>query len=157
MGIPSITSNLSGFCCFIQEHVSDPQSYGIYILDRKFISVEESVRELAQNMFNFSQLTRKQRILQRNRTERLSDLLDWRKLHKYYTQSRVNSLNLFYPDFEPQSQAESVGSTYRYPAPCSSLGSSGRCPQEANDFEEETTTETGGDLAETLVDSDPEG
>ena len=35
MGIPSVTTNLSGFGCFIQEHVADPMSYGIYIVDRR--------------------------------------------------------------------------------------------------------------------------
>jgi len=125
MGIPSITSNLSGFGCFMQEHVSDPQAYGIYILDRKFISVEESVRQLAQTMFDFSQLSRKQRILQRNRTERLSDLLDWKKLHKYYNQARVSALSANYPDFEPDIVPTSDGSNlYRYPKPCSSFASS---------------------------------
>merc|ERR1719154_604732 len=125
MGIPSITTNLSGFGCFMEEQVQDPQSYGIYIVDRKFISVEESVRKLAQLMFDFSQLTRKQRILQRNRTERLSDLLDWRKLHKYYTQSRVKALKVQNPDFEPPCKTESIGSTpFRFPRPASSYAPS---------------------------------
>jgi len=125
MGIPSITSNLSGFGCFIQEHVSDPQSYGIFVLDRKFISVEESVRNLAQCMFDFTQLTRKQRIIQRNRTERLSDLLDWKRLHKYYSQARVAALSATYPDYVPDCITGSACSTYaRFPKPCSSFTSS---------------------------------
>ena len=88
MGIPSVTTNLSGFGCFIEEHVVEPGSYGIHVIDRKFMSVEESVRKLAQVMFDFSQLSRRQRIIMRNRTERLSDLLDWRKLSYYYTEAR---------------------------------------------------------------------
>ena len=80
MGIPSITTNLSGFGCFIGEHVADPMSYGIYIVDRRFKSPEESVQQLAQYMYDFATLSRRQRIIQRNRTERLSDLLDWRNL-----------------------------------------------------------------------------
>uniref|UniRef100_A0A2C9LGV2 Glycogen [starch] synthase n=1 Tax=Biomphalaria glabrata TaxID=6526 RepID=A0A2C9LGV2_BIOGL len=48
MGIPSITTNLSGFGCFMNDHIVDPKSYGIYIVDRRFKSPEESVRELAQ-------------------------------------------------------------------------------------------------------------
>lgn len=80
MGIPSITTNLSGFGCFMQEHIADPMSYGIYIVDRRFISLENSVQQLAQYMFDFARLSRRQRIIQRNRTERLSDLLDWRNL-----------------------------------------------------------------------------
>lgn len=62
------------------EHVADPQSYGIYIVDRRSIGLEDSVTQLARNMFDFCMLNRRQRIIQRNRTERLSDLLDWRNL-----------------------------------------------------------------------------
>lgn len=69
-----------GFGCFMQEHISDPMSYGIYIVDRRQISLEDSVKQLAQYMYDFARLTRRQRIIQRNRTERLSDLLDWRNL-----------------------------------------------------------------------------
>ena len=38
MGIPSVTTNLSGFGCFMRDQISDPQSYGIYIVDRLHIS-----------------------------------------------------------------------------------------------------------------------
>lgn len=64
----------------MSEHIADPMSYGIYIIDRRYISLEESVRQLAQNLFEFVQLNRRQRIIQRNRTERLSELLDWKIL-----------------------------------------------------------------------------
>ena len=37
MGIPSVTTNLSGFGCFMRDQISDPQSYGIYIVDRRDI------------------------------------------------------------------------------------------------------------------------
>lgn len=30
MGIPSISTNLSGFGCFMEEHIADPTSYGTY-------------------------------------------------------------------------------------------------------------------------------
>ena len=80
MGIPSITTNLSGFGCFMHEHVADPKSYGIYIVDRRFIGRENTVQQLAHYMFDFAKLNRRQRIIQRNRTERLSELLDWRNL-----------------------------------------------------------------------------
>ena len=39
MGIPSITTNLSGFGCFMRDQISDPQSYGIYIVDRRDIGI----------------------------------------------------------------------------------------------------------------------
>lgn len=69
-----------GFGCFMDQHIADPMSYGIYIVDRQNISVEESVRQLAQFMYDFARMSRRQRVIQRNRTERLSDLLDWRNL-----------------------------------------------------------------------------
>ena len=47
MGIPSVTTNLSGFGCFIAQHVADPATYGIYIIDRRFKNVEESVQQLS--------------------------------------------------------------------------------------------------------------
>ncbi|ODM95584.1 Glycogen [starch] synthase [Orchesella cincta] len=100
MGIPSITTNLSGFGCFMAEHIADPQSYGIYIVDRRNIGLEESVTQLARNMFDFCMLNRRQRIIQRNRTERLSDLLDWRNLGVYYRQSRMKAMKVVYSGIE---------------------------------------------------------
>ncbi|KAF6020209.1 hypothetical protein EB796_021486 [Bugula neritina] len=64
----------------MNEHVTDPVSYGIFIVDRRTKSPEDSVNQLAQMMHEFTRLTRRQRIIMRNRTERLSDLLDWRNL-----------------------------------------------------------------------------
>jgi glycogen(starch) synthase len=51
MGIPSITTNLSGFGCFMEEHIADPAAYGIYIVDRRFKSSNESCDQLAQVLF----------------------------------------------------------------------------------------------------------
>ena len=48
MGIPSVTTNLSGFGSFIGKNVSDPSAYGIYIVDRRFRSADESIQQLAQ-------------------------------------------------------------------------------------------------------------
>ena len=46
MGIPSITTNLSGFGCFMEESIPDPQSYGIYIVDRMHIGLDESINQV---------------------------------------------------------------------------------------------------------------
>jgi len=76
----NILNPLLGFGCFMGDHIADPMSYGIYVVDRRFISLDDSLNQLAQYMFDFTRLNRRQRIIQRNRTERLSDLLDWRNL-----------------------------------------------------------------------------
>ncbi len=48
MGIPSITTNLSGFGCFMQDQITDPQSYGIYIVDRLKVALDDSIWMLAK-------------------------------------------------------------------------------------------------------------
>ncbi|CAH1755947.1 14483_t:CDS:2 [Entrophospora sp. SA101] len=98
MGVPSITTNLSGFGCFMEEILENSSDYGIYIVDRRMKSVEESVQQLADNMLEFCQKSRRQRINQRNRTERLSDILDWKLMGMEYVRARNLALHRAYPD-----------------------------------------------------------
>jgi glycogen(starch) synthase len=98
MGIPSITTNLSGFGCFLQDLIDHPQDEGCYIIDRRSQSVEDSVNQLSDYMFNFATKTRRQRINQRNRVERLSPLLDWKNLGIEYSKARQLALRRAYPD-----------------------------------------------------------
>uniref|UniRef100_A0A672YIC9 Glycogen [starch] synthase n=1 Tax=Sphaeramia orbicularis TaxID=375764 RepID=A0A672YIC9_9TELE len=120
MGIPSISTNLSGFGCFMEEHIADPSAYGIYILDRRFRGVDESCNQLTSFLFQFCKQSRRQRIIQRNRTERLSDLLDWRYLGRYYISARHMALAKAFPDtyiYEPHEPTSTSG--FRYPRPAS--------------------------------------
>lgn len=94
MGIPSITTNLSGFGSFIEDTVECPSDYGIYIVDRRMKSIEESCNQLADFMFQFCQKSRRQRINQRNRTERLSDILDWRRMGVEYQKARFCAIDI---------------------------------------------------------------
>lgn len=74
------------------------QEEGCYIVDRRGQSVEDSVNQLTDFMTNFCQKTRRQRINQRNRVERLSPLLDWKNLGIEYAKARQLSLRRAYPD-----------------------------------------------------------
>ncbi|KAF8152310.1 glycogen synthase [Crassisporium funariophilum] len=98
MGIPSITTNLSGFGCFMQDLIERPEDEGCYIIDRRMQSVEDSVNQLTEHMFTFTNKTRRQRINQRNRVERLSPLLDWKNLGIEYSKARQLGLRRAYPD-----------------------------------------------------------
>merc|ERR1711981_828227 len=119
MGIPSVTTNLSGFGCFMRDQISDPQSYGIYIVDRREISLDDSISQLSNNMFDFVKLNRRQRIIQRNRTERLSDLLDWKSLGIYYRQARLKALNNVYGDVQEEEAPPKISHRYNFPKPIS--------------------------------------
>ncbi|CAO2607109.1 Glycogen [starch] synthase, liver [Lemmus lemmus] len=141
MGIPSVTTNLSGFGCFMQEHVADPTAYGIYIVDRRFRSPDDSCNQLTQFLYGFCKQSRRQRIIQRNRTERLSDLLDWRYLGRYYQHARHMTLSRAFPDkfhLEPTSPPASDGFKYPRPSsvPPSPSGSQTSSPQ-SSDVEDE--------------------
>ncbi|POW10285.1 hypothetical protein PSTT_06161 [Puccinia striiformis] len=123
MGVPSITTNLSGFGCFMDELIENPHEYGIYIVDRRMKSVEDSVNQLTDQMLDFCTKTRRQRINQRNRTERLSDLLDWKSLGLEYSKARQLALRRAYPDSFSAEDNEFESSSSKIGAPFSAPGS----------------------------------
>lgn len=92
MGVPSITTNLSGFGCYMEELIENASDYGIYIVDRRMKGVDDSVNQLCEYMYDFTVKSRRQRINQRNRTERLSDLLDWKRMGMEYVKARQLAL-----------------------------------------------------------------
>jgi len=118
MGIPSVTTNLSGFGCFMRDQISDPQSYGIYIVDRREIGLDESIGQLSKYMFDFVRLNRRQRIIQRNRTERLSDMLDWKSLGIYYRQARMKALQATFSDVQ-EDEEQPISKRFNFPKPIS--------------------------------------
>ncbi|RMJ27248.1 glycogen synthase [Aspergillus sp. HF37] len=97
MGVPSITTNLSGFGCYMEELIENSSDYGIYIVDRRTKGVDDSVNQLTEFMLSFAMKSRRQRINQRNRTERLSDLLDWKRMGLEYVKARQLALRRAYP------------------------------------------------------------
>ncbi|KAG8903419.1 hypothetical protein FRB99_003314 [Tulasnella sp. 403] len=105
MGIPSITTNLSGFGSFMQDLIENPEDEGCFIVDRRMRSLEDSVSQLSDFMFTFCTKNRRQRINQRNRVERLSPLLDWKNLGIEYSKARQLALRRAYPDrFEDEEE-----------------------------------------------------
>jgi glycogen(starch) synthase len=62
MGVPSITSNLTGFANFMSKRVTNPDEHGVYIVDRRFKSFNEAKSQMASIMWRYSQLSRRQRI-----------------------------------------------------------------------------------------------
>lgn len=98
MGVPCVTTNLAGFGCYMEELLENSADYGIYIVDRRTKGVDDSVNQLTDFMFEFAGKSRRQRINQRNRTERLSDLLDWKRMGMEYVKARQLALRRAYPD-----------------------------------------------------------
>ena len=62
----------------------DADRQGIHILNRRNRSFDDACDALVNHLFNFCQLSRRQRIEMRNRTERLGEQFDWSTLARHY-------------------------------------------------------------------------
>lgn len=93
-GVPTLTSDLAGFGDYVADHVWDHDKRGIYIVKRNQKSFHEAAGQLANKMYNYVRLTRRQRIDLRNRTEGSSSLFDWSNLNKYYDQAYLKALSV---------------------------------------------------------------
>jgi glycogen(starch) synthase len=93
MGLPAITTDLSGFGAYVQRHIPNNADQGLLVVNRLNQSFEQATREMADYMFNFVQMTRRQRIELRNKVERLSELFDWSALSKHYKEAHDLALS----------------------------------------------------------------
>lgn len=117
MGVPSVTSNLSGFGLFIEQLIDEPASYGICVVDRRFKAPDESIQQLAAHMYDFTRLTRRQRVNLRNRTERLSELLGWANLGVEYERARGLAVTRAFPEVAAAQREEFVRRASRLNSP----------------------------------------
>lgn len=83
-GVPSVTSDLSGFGDYVMESLPDHDDNGIYVVNRQTKSFSESAEDLANIMFEFVKLSRKERIQLRNKVESSSEHFDWKNLGTHY-------------------------------------------------------------------------
>ncbi len=86
-GIPSITSDLSGFGDYILQHIEDHEKYGLFVIERGKRTFEWSANQLANVMHAFLMQTMRQRIMQRNNVENNSSMFDWENLIRHYTEA----------------------------------------------------------------------
>ena len=83
-GIPSITTDVSGFGSYVMQNVEDPEGSGIAVLRRRYASFELASEQLANQMLAWTNLGRRDRIELRNRVDRASEQFDWRNLISHY-------------------------------------------------------------------------
>jgi glycogen(starch) synthase len=87
MGVPAVTTDLSGFGAYVQREIPNHAEQGLGVINRRTQNFDQSTNELVDHLYNFVQLSRRQRIELRNRTERLSELFDWSVLSRHYTEA----------------------------------------------------------------------
>jgi glycogen(starch) synthase len=87
MGVPSVTSDLSGFGRYIQQthpEMETPAGGGLYILKRRGRSFHDAAADLAHHLLEFCRSERRNRIAMRNQVEARSWEFDWGKLARAY-------------------------------------------------------------------------
>jgi glycogen(starch) synthase len=90
LGLPAVTTDLSGFGAYVERHVPGQHKRGIpgiAVLNRRTSSFDQTVDALVDHLFRFVQLHRRERIELRNRVERLGELFDWSNLVRHYDEA----------------------------------------------------------------------
>ena len=92
-GVPAITSDLSGFGDYVLQTIPDPEQKGIFVVHRQEKSFDESAEELTEMLWQFVQLNRRERIMQRNAVESSAELFDWKNLRVHYDRAYALALD----------------------------------------------------------------
>ncbi|PKS13179.1 hypothetical protein jhhlp_000523 [Lomentospora prolificans] len=107
MGIPSITSNVTGFGLYMEQLLGEGTSdYGVYIVDRRSQDFDSSATQITEYMQQFCKMTHRERATLRHFTEDLSEVLDWEHMELEYDKSRRSALRLMYPGQVPQEEGD---------------------------------------------------
>lgn len=83
-GVPAVTSDLAGFGDYLMNKVNNPESEGMYVVNRRHKTFDESANQLADQLFSFVQMQRTDRISQRYKLEKGSEMFDWKHLTSSY-------------------------------------------------------------------------
>ena len=86
-GLPSVTSDMAGFGDYVVNKVPDHKEKGMYIIKRRGVDFNQSAEDLANIMFEFVQLSRRDRIALRYKCEESSLHFDWSNLGKFYDEA----------------------------------------------------------------------
>lgn len=83
-GLPSITSDLAGFGDYVVNNIDNRDDKGLYIVNRRSRDFNQVAEDIANKMFEFVNLSRRDRIALRNSCEEASLHFDWTNLGRYY-------------------------------------------------------------------------
>ncbi len=83
-GVPTVTSDLAGFGDYVMKTMQNHDKYGCYVVNRYQKGFGESAGQLANTLYDYIKMNRRERIELRNKTEASSVQFDWETLGKYY-------------------------------------------------------------------------
>ena len=86
-GIPSVTSDLSGFGDYVVSATPEYEKHGLYVIERGKRTFDWSANQLTEVLYRFTQLSMRERIQQRNLVESKSAHFDWQNLIGKYLEA----------------------------------------------------------------------
>lgn len=86
-GVPTVTSDLSGFGRYIGSLEDDHEEKGVYVLNRENHNSEKEIERLGRYLLHFVKSNRRYRLLQRNKLEDYSENFDWKLLIDHYREA----------------------------------------------------------------------
>ncbi|WP_432798468.1 glycosyltransferase [Poriferisphaera sp. WC338] len=96
LGVPAITSDLSGFGSYLAQLLPDHDEKGIGVVHRRYANYNSAADQLADMMFKYCQLSRRERINMRNTVESFSEHFDWHNLGRRYHEAHELALDRFH-------------------------------------------------------------
>jgi glycogen(starch) synthase len=94
LGLPTVTTDLSGFGAYVEKHVPDALQNGTLVLNRSKLPADECIDQLASFLLKFCELSRRERISLRNRAERLTERFTWDVMAAHYHRAHAEALKL---------------------------------------------------------------
>jgi glycogen(starch) synthase len=97
LGLPTVTTDLSGFGAYVAKHVPDALQNGVLVLPRSSTGVEVCIENLTSFLAKFCELNRRERISLRNRAERITERFTWDVMAAHYHRAHREALALLNP------------------------------------------------------------
>ena len=91
-GVPTVTSDLSGFGKYAYSIEKNPEENGVYLLKRDGRKYDRQVNDLTKFLHDFVHTERRERIIMRNKAEDFSEKFDWKVLRSEYEKAYRKAL-----------------------------------------------------------------
>jgi len=91
LGLPTVTTDLSGFGAYVARHVPDALQNGVLVLNRSKTAVDGCIEHLTSFLMKFCELTRRERIALRNRAERMTERFTWDVMAAHYHRAHAEA------------------------------------------------------------------
>lgn len=91
LGLPTVTTDLSGFGAYVERHVPDALQNGTLVLNRSKQGTNDCIDQLTSYLYRFCELNRRERIALRNRAERLTERFTWDVMAAHYHRAHAEA------------------------------------------------------------------